>query len=95
MASARTVVNKVLLPYVMAGRFNGKRLYKEMADLLIKCLYEVDSVKHENTRTRAKKATKRAVYNFFARVNKVTRSADLKKPSLAKLAKLKQPNHYY
>ena len=91
LESAKTVALKVLSPYVRAGHFRERRLYTEMTDFLTKCLFEVDSIKHENTRTRAKKATERVVRIFFAGVDRVTRSADLKKLMLADLAELKQP----
>lgn len=90
--SAKGIVLKVLSPYFTAGRFKEKPLFKEMAKLLTKCLFEVDSTKYDNTRARAKLATKRIVKIFFTRVNSVTNSGDLKKLRLNDLAELKQPS---
>merc|ERR1711892_89186 len=90
--SAKGIVLKVLSPYFSAGRFKEKPLFKEMAKLLTKSLFEADSPKHENTRARAKLATKRVVKIFFGRVNSVTGSGDFKKLRLADLAELKQPS---
>ena len=37
---AKSIVLKVLSPYFTAGRFKEKPLFKEMAKLLTKCLFE-------------------------------------------------------
>ena len=74
MDCSKAMVLKILSPYFVAGRFKEKPLFKEMAKLLTKCLFEVDSSKHDNTRPRAKVALKRVLKIFFNKVNSVTSS---------------------